>query len=654
MKSVEERTRLLDAVKILATSFSTALKGELTRAGEQGRWDLATGFPTNVEERIALGHAATDHHSRQPNVITFKGLRPSSSLSKSANRAIETLFQSVASKVELDEDRVPEHGALISFGAGYHIPLLLNSYATRDLVIVEPNFGVLCQVLADLDWQEIHDVVTARGGHISIVCNPAPVAGAMQAIAMIRRDNVGLIDGSRIVVGYRDLRVAETANAFMERRVNLVVYNGYVEDEDLLTEYAAGNLGSGSALSLEQNVEHRMDRPAVVVGSGTSLDGCYGLLRQVRNKVVIFSCGSALLALLENGIHPDVHCELEADPYIDDILRYTAQSHDLSGITLVASNTVYPAILKYFKQSILCFREGTLANRIFNLNSKSLPLIAPSCTNTGCSFAYALGFREIALCGVDLGSRVTDQHHAGSTVYEKLEDYNAFVGEDRVWMHPKSSASIVFDTQIAANFGGHAYTNDDMLQMRTSFELFAASAPDARLYNMSDGVLVNGFLGVEPKHYFDTLQALETTSTGAIESAVSLASELSSRNQIDLKRVSEFSDLLERWALEAGKIFADASRFRSSEALYDALKPLLQPDETKSRSKDLWDACRYAHTGSMLKVFHFIRYLDARSDQKQRRDLFHTVEETMPAVAREMTGVIKSRIDAILKTLPGV
>ncbi len=646
-RSGEERARLAAALRVLEPVLPADLVSVLRDAAGRGDWELPAGLPSTLEDRLVLAHAALDHHVRNPNLISFSGLEPGPSLSTSANKIIREFHDALVGGAPLDESATPPGGALICFGAGLHIPLLLNTYPTRDLVIVEPHPGALCQVFADHDWKPVLDRVTEAGGRLSVVCYDNPAVAAMGAIAAVRGGNIGLVDGSRVVVGYRDEMVARTANAFLERRVNLMVYNGYVEDEDLLLGFAGRNLTQGRALTLGRSLETPAAMPAVIVGSGPSLDASIDALKRNRDKVAVFSCGSALLALLENGIRPDVHCELEADPYIDDILRYSAAGHDLSEIRLVAANTVYPGILGYFAGAALCFREGTLASRILGNGVEPLPLIAPSCTNTGASFACAMGFEEVVLCGVDLGARAADRHHAASTVYDRVEDYNAFVGEDRVWMQPKSSASTQFNRQVAANFGGEAYTNDDMLQMRTAFELLTAERGRTRFVNLSDGVRIDGFEAVEPDGYLDALATPHRTPDAALETVFDRLAGEGAGPPIDPARLERFLELLDEWESRAVAVFSHAVSYGSAVGLYDALSPLLQPDETAARSTDLWEACRYAHTGSLMKVFHYLRYADARLGEGDRRTLLTLVEERLPPAVSEMAAMLRRRIDAI-------
>jgi len=638
---------LAASLRALEGVLSAGLKAVLSECARNRAWALPAGLPSAQQERLALARAAFDYHAQKPNLITFSGLQPTPSLSTSANRAIQELHDGLVGGARLDETIVPPQGALICFGAGLHIPLLLKAYPTRDLIVVDPHPGSLCQVFADQDWQAVLEHVTQQGGRLSFVCHSDPVVAAMAAVAAARRDNLGLIDGSRVVVGYRDEAVAAAANAFMERRVNLVVYNGYVEDEELLLRFSAQNLLNGKALSMGAALDRPAPMPAVIVGSGPSLDTSIQALKRHREKVAVFSCGSALLALLEHGIRPDVHCELEADPYIDDILRYSAVRHDLSDIRLVAANTVFPGILEHFAAAALCVREGTLASRLF-AGAAPLPLIAPSCTNTGASFAYALGFREIVLCGVDLGARQADRHHAEATVYDNVEDYNAFVGEDRVWMQPKSSASTVFDRKVAANFGGDAFTNDDMLQMRTAFELLAADRGAARFVNLSDGAKIAGFTAQGPDAYLDALPMPEMAPGTVLDSAFAqLSATHGDGPPVDIERLRRFLDLLDEWEQQAVAVFSGAASSGSAVALYDAVRPLLQPDETAAQSTDLWDACRYTFTGTLMKLFHYLRYADARLGEEDRRRLLELVEACLPPIVADMTALLRARVTEI-------
>ena len=625
----------------------SALQGLLSEIADRKDWSLPAGLPAGFEERMHLGRAVVEYHVRKPSLVTFEGLVPAESQSRCANRAIEELYEGAVRHARIDETVIPADGALICFGAGHHVPMMLSAFPTRDLIVVDPHVGAVCQMLSDFDWEEVVETVLERRGACRFVCHDDPVVAAIAAIAAVRGGNIGLVDGSRIVAGYSHPAIAAVAGAFQERRAHLVAYDGFVEDEDTLLDFAARNSVDTKVRTLGARSSERVSCPAVIVGSGSSLDASLDWLDQVRDRLVVISCGSALMALLARGIVPDLHCELEAHPSIDEILRFTAQDHDLSEIRLIASNTVFPEILSHFKSALLCNREGTLPTRVFDADAWALPLIAPSCTNTACSFALALGFREIVLCGTDLGSREEHRHHADSTIYHRLEDYKDFVGEDRKWVEEATSTAMAFGQAVPGNFGGDVLTNTLMLQMRTSFELFAATVGDVRLVNISDGAAIAGFEPVRPRDYAAHLKGRADIERPDLDALFGRVPGRDGANSLDPARLAEFRRLMRRWRAEAMDMLSDPACYGSAVGLYDRLKPFLQTDDTQSGAKDLWTACCYAYSGSVMKVVHFIRYAEARTEDADRLRLMTLAKEVLPQAVMQMTDLLERRIENI-------
>jgi len=380
----------------------------------------------------------------------------------------------------------------------------------------------------------------------------------------------------------------------------------------VLYRQAFWNLAGHEQYVLEKDLAVRPGIPAVVVGSGFSLNENFDDLRSARDGVCIISCGTALLPLLEHGIRPHIHCELESVQFIRNILQFTASRYDLSGIVLAASNTVVPGVADIFDRKMFCFREGVAATRVLNEEVVPLPLIAPACTNTGLRFAYALGFRDIYLCGVDLGSTTPESHHADGSVYHHIDAYNQFIGNTGQKIPPRGSATGRYDRAVEGNFGGTVQTNPNMLQMRSAFEIFARAMPDARLRNCSDGAFISGF---EPTRSAELgeMRPCQETSVGVLEEGLSMLRKSAPKELIEIERLRAFDAALLWWAIEAEKAIGVASSTDADFlALYGHLDPMLLANDLEPNSKSIVDTCRYVHTGSFLKVLHFARYASAR------------------------------------------
>ena len=216
----------------------------------------------------------------------------------------------------------------------------------------------------------------------------------------------------------------------------------------------------------------------MIVGAGPSLDEGLERLKAIRDKVVLFSAGTALRPLLRHGFVPDFHCELENVPATVDALKEAAKYGDLSQITLIASATVDPGIPPMFRETIYFFRDSVSSTMI--LGDKHLPIAGatPTCVNMALSMAAFLGFTDMALFGADCGIRPGGDDHAKDTVYR---DIGLFQKEGDI--------NERYPMEVEGNFGGIAKTN----WIYDSCRLMLAEVTQARrlnVFNASDGAFI--------------------------------------------------------------------------------------------------------------------------------------------------------------------
>lgn len=599
---------------------------------------LPQGYPAGADDRAQAWAGVVERYEASPAAITFNELRPIEGSRRIADTVIADVFREAVADCTLDASIVPAHGPLVCFGAGGYAGAFLGRYENRDLFVLDPNIEAFCATLTQEDWTGICSQVERRGGRVTFVWNDNPSMTAMAAIEFIRAECQELVDGTRLAVGYRNAAVEATAAAFMERRDSLIAYNGYVEDESGLYRQAFGNLLHHEHRLLDRDLPRRAGAPAIVVGSGASLNDCFDLLRQVRERACIISCGTALMPLLDHGVRPHLHCELESVPFIRDILRFTASRHDLSGIVLGASNTVHPDVCALFDERILCFREGVAPTRVLNGEVAPLRLIAPSCTNTGVRFAHALGFSDVYLFGIDLAVADPDRHHAEGSIYQRIDAFHEFVGEDGPRLPARGAAMGSYDRVVEGNFRRTVNTNANMLMMRGSFELLAAALGGVRLYNCSDGLRIVGFEPCRPETLVDSLAEPTGSEAGEMLRRTMAALTLVEPGAlVDRERVAAFEASLHEWWARALAVIEEAETASLDfPAFQERFRPLLLTAEFAADAKDVEAACRYVHTGTFLKILHFLRYAHSRLDASDRERL---MVSALPHLARTVVAI---------------
>jgi hypothetical protein len=393
-----------------------------------------------------------------------------------------TLVTRLLSEMRDSEQHMPNEKStflvIFGLGLGHHLAELIRGTRARWVIVVEPCGEFIALSPQIIDWSEIAALLEEREGELHFVTELEPVQIANGISRRIRRHGAPYIDGSWVFTHYPLWAFAEARQLFLADAANMFAQCGFFEDELKMTRNAAGNFASKPFWLL--NGERRPQRyeTAVVVGAGPSLDEGIETLREMRDRVVLFSGGTALRPLLRNGITPDFHCELENAPEVVEVLQETSKHGDLSRITLIGSLSLDPRVGSLFGERIFFFRENTSGTALFKGKFRPLEHAVPTCVNTALSAASYLGFTELVLLGTDCGVRPGGADHAEGTVYRDI------------W---KNRPEIVrkYPIEIEGNFGGTVMTNWVLdycrRELATAVARFRLSVA-----NCSDGALISG------------------------------------------------------------------------------------------------------------------------------------------------------------------
>ena len=144
----------------------------------------------------------------------------------------------------------------------------------------------------------------------------------------------------------------------------------------------------------------------VIVASGPSLDHNIEVLKSLPDSVTLISAGSAIGALLRNGIQPEYAVLLEqSSDVFRDMCELIAEGFDLSEITLIASVTIDPRIASLFKTFITYQRPVSTALLFFDQEHESaLPYAGPQALNAAFEVSLFFNAKSITLVGADLSS----------------------------------------------------------------------------------------------------------------------------------------------------------------------------------------------------------------------------------------------------------
>lgn len=219
----------------------------------------------------------------------------------------------------------------------------------------------------------------------------------------------------------------------------------------------------------------RVNAPICVVANGPSLDFLLPFIKKNKNKMIIFSCGTALKPLLNYGIKPDFQIEIERHNYLGDVLK----SAPLDDIPLIAASVLDENAKKIAKELYLFERDGSSAA---NLNAPrfKVQFTAPLVGNAGAALACYLG-SDVILCGLDCGYKKGLQKHAK----------NSYYGKEEIEI-PKDAYP------VTGNFSDDIFSDALFSLSKAALEEAFRSLKPFHILNLNDGAKINGAL---PTHH---------------------------------------------------------------------------------------------------------------------------------------------------------
>jgi flagellin glycosyltransferase Maf-like protein/6-hydroxymethylpterin diphosphokinase MptE-like protein len=376
----------------------------------------------------------------------------------------------------------PTFLVIFGLGLGHHVAELVRRTEARWLIIVEPTLEFVEHSFAAVDWAALIEQFEARDGGVYLVTDADPAHMVGGIISRISKHGIPFIDGAWVFTHYPLWSFAEARSKLHDAAQYAFVNRGFFEDEIKMMTNAVANFTAAPFWIIEGRARLQRPETAAIVGAGPSLDEAIPTLHRIRDRIVLFSGGTALRPLLRNGIVPDFHCELENVPVVVDVLKEAAKHGDLSKIRLIASATVDPRVPPMFKESYFFFRDSVSSTMLLAGDLRVLPGAAPTCVNSAMAAATSLGFTEIALFGTDCGKRVGALDHASDTVY----------GDGKI-----VKARDKFPIEVEGNFGGIAKTDwiyDACRRMLGEVIRVFGVSP----INASDGALIPGARPVVP------------------------------------------------------------------------------------------------------------------------------------------------------------
>ncbi len=380
---------------------------------------------------------------------------------------------------------------MMGLGLGYQITQLLEKTDIHHLVILEPHEDIFFASLHTLDWQQLHQHFEQKNHTLQYFVGKT----ASQCFDSLQQHlrQIGLFNVVKpfLFEHLSSVEMKETSKEFFNKLPSALTALGYFDDEQVSLSHTVENYRNENPILRDHALINKrlLDRPAIIVGNGPSLDKAKAMLEKYGDDAVIFSCGTALGALRKLGIKPDFHIEMERTRPVVEWIQTSTDEEYREDIILLALNTVHPDALRLFKRKGIGMKSNDLGTHYlcqyvgkdeFIVN---LMMANPTVSNTGLAFATALGFKEIYLVGTDLGFPAGEKHHSSLSAHYDVKDEHV-EGLD-LYKHD-AKGNITVD----GNFGDQIVTTAVYNHSRITMQSLLNTHPDVKCYNTSEGVLI--------------------------------------------------------------------------------------------------------------------------------------------------------------------
>jgi hypothetical protein len=395
---------------------------------------------------------------------------------------------------------------VLGSGLGWHLSRLVTEYRVKHMIVIDWDVDAFRLSTFYNDYVMLSRLAMERGTNLTFIVQPDIEKISRMLMGVLRKEMPPFFihGASMFYTTGEDETIQTIREAITETLWEIFFGMGYFDDELISIKHTFDNLKRGYPIYMKPGIVPT-GAIAFIVGSGPSLDGLLPLLRANADRAVVFSCGTALSALVNAGIKPDYHVEKERPYIVYEVLTKTVGHDYLKGLKLLGLNVVHPDVFELFDSqgiilkaadtmAVLMHRSGAPLNVILNTQ--------PTVTNTAIDFALSAGFRAIYLFGVDMGYKDKERHHSQNTAYlQKMPDADHL--KRLLSKRPKS------DIEVPGNFGGVVATNKILQMARRQMGYAVTTHPASKVYNLNDGAAIDGAI----PHHVEDFAASSTPET---------------------------------------------------------------------------------------------------------------------------------------------
>lgn len=250
-------------------------------------------------------------------------------------REVEKWLESIKKKIDKSQ-----YILLTGWGLGYHIHALLREYPHKKYFVYEPSSELFSLSMSHIDFSDIinhSNIISMAVGieNISIhnfldefteCVSESFVELSIPSYSNIFRDEIKLF-------------TSEAIKMTKMKRSNLATY--YTHSRNWVSNIISNLEYIAKFPNINFLVDTFKNKPAIIVGSGPSLQYDLEILRELKDKVLIIAAGTSTQALLSAEIEPDIIVTMDGGAANNKAFEHIQTNH----IPMIFGSFTYPDIL---------------------------------------------------------------------------------------------------------------------------------------------------------------------------------------------------------------------------------------------------------------------------------------------------------------------
>lgn len=373
------------------------------------------------------------------------------------------------------EDVGEKHIVFYGVGLGYHVEAFIRRHPNATYSLYEPNMEVFYKFLCTKKMSKVDngklknlyigmedDLLTNNLRHFVDQVN-----GEVIFIILPTYERIFSEQTKKFIEEFRDKvflkRATMSANLTFAKRLTV---NSI---KNMPTIIRTPNI-------LNERPTELIGKPAILVAAGPSLDYEYENLRHIKENglAYIFSVGSSINSLIENGIYPDAACTYDGSVENEMVFEKLIE-REISSIPLLYGSIVGHELIPKYPgpmSSFIVARDTLAPLYLKRQDGEKIDVVdsSRSIAIITLQLLYKLGCNPIILVGQNLA-------YVGDMWYSKDISYAVKVDERQ-----RREAIVVKDVE-----GNDAYTNRGLDMFRKEMEVYVNLFTDLEVINTTKG-----------------------------------------------------------------------------------------------------------------------------------------------------------------------